>query len=349
MRYYLLLGAVIAAALAYSGFWFYAADRFEDGIDQWAVAQRTQDVSVDYGAIDRSGFPFRLETTVAEPRIGLPTQRGGLSWQGRQIASLTHLWNLRHFLVSAKGPHRIDFVDPRGTARAFTGQTTRALASYQQDGDGRLALFSVDIRDAEFTEAATSARLWAKRAQLHVRPGTVAEASLDIAVKGEALELENLIAMPAPVALALLQLDASIVGRLDGALTPASIAAWRDEGGTIEIRNLQVDWADVRINLAGSIALDREMRPIGALTAQINGHQALLDALVDAGQMAEDDAGSAKSVLDLLTIAGGGVLSVPVRMQDGVLFLGPVRLARLNPLFSPGGRNPAPASPDRPQ
>ena len=42
--------------------------------------------------------------------------------------------------------------------------------------------------------------------------------------------------------------------------------------------------------------------------------------------------GQAQAVALLLAAAGGGLLSVPVRLQDGQLFLGPAVIAKLQPL-----------------
>jgi hypothetical protein len=49
--------------------------------------------------------------------------------------------------------------------------------------------------------------------------------------------------------------------------------------------------------------------------------------------MKKNAAAAARAVLGLLAAAGGGVLSVPVRLQDGQLFLGPAPVARLGPLL----------------
>jgi hypothetical protein len=95
---------------------------------------------------------------------------------------------------------------------------------------------------------------------------------------------------------------------------------------------LHLQWGDIEITASGSLALDDRMRAIGALTARIKGHNELLKLAVANGAMEKKNLLPARAVLGLLAAAAGGVLSVPVRLQDGTLFLGPAAIARLAPI-----------------
>ena len=72
---------------------------------------------------------------------------------------------------------------------------------------------------------------------------------------------------------------------------------------------------------------------MGAFTTKLGGYEVLLDVARDDGQMTDGAARAAKAVLGLLAAVNGGMLSVPVRLQDGEVFLGPVLIARLSPLL----------------
>ena len=54
---------------------------------------------------------------------------------------------------------------------------------------------------------------------------------------------------------------------------PRMLIAWRDGGGTVEIKEFTLLWGKVEIRAEGSIALDAETRLIGALTAKVKGHR----------------------------------------------------------------------------
>jgi hypothetical protein len=91
------------------------------------------------------------------------------------------------------------------------------------------------------------------------------------------------------------------------------------------------------MNAEGTVALDAEFRPIGALTAEIEGVDAVIDGFKRLGTLGDMGAEAAKFVLGLMseTRAGDGarVVTLPLTAQDGQLYLGPVPIAPLSPLF----------------
>ena len=118
-----------------------------------------------------------------------------------------------------------------------------------------------------------------------------------------------------------------------------AVAGWRDDGGTVELERLVLEWGPLELEASGTLALDPAMQPIGSLTAEIRGYAETLDALVQAGAAPPRDAAIAKVVLNLLakTPPDGGppVLTVPLTAQDGRLFVGPVALLELPPIEWP--------------
>ena len=63
------------------------------------------------------------------------------------------------------------------------------------------------------------------------------------------------------------------------------------------------------------------------------GRGRLIDTLAWAGLLSAGQTLGARALLDVLAAAGGGTLSVPLTLQDGLVTLGPVAIARLAPLF----------------
>ena len=74
--------------------------------------------------------------------------------------------------------------------------------------------------------------------------------------------------------------DFSLFGPLPTGNTNAAVQTWRDAGGTVEIHSFHILWGPLGIDSAGTVALDGEMRPIGALTADITGYGDVIDALI---------------------------------------------------------------------
>src|SRR5579863_7634575 len=100
----------------------------------------------------------------------------------------------------------------------------------------------------------------------------------------------------------------SLSGSFKGTLPPGplrqALAAWRDGGGIIEVRDGTVRWGSLAVDVNGTLALDAALQPIGALTATILDHNVLIDAAVAAGEMREGDASLVKTFLGLMAKSG---------------------------------------------
>ncbi|MCH9012285.1 MAG: DUF2125 domain-containing protein, partial [Proteobacteria bacterium] len=87
----------------------------------------------------------------------------------------------------------------------------------------------------------------------------------------------------------------------------------------------------------GTAALDQRLRPQGAFTARIRGLPDALDAFAARGLIEPGVAFALK--LTALALAkqrdetGKAVVELPITLQDGLFYLGPVALFRLAPVL----------------
>jgi len=351
---YLLLAALVAAALGYVAYYVVVLDGFEQGFATWVSERRSEGLEADYAGIETHGFPFRVVATLNRPALAAPTAPAAPAWRAERLAIVVQPWNLRHLILDLSGRGRIS-AEGGDERHRLDYAVDEGRASYQVDADGRLGRLSVELAEVVLREAVDGLELFLARGQLHTRPA--GEKAVELA-----LRLEKLAVDPARLAperrplpafgseIALLAAELTVKDLPPAGGGPAAwLAEWRDSGGSLELRRFKLTWGEVDIEADGTLALDEALRPIGALTARVRGHAHLIDAATATGQMRERDAKTAKSVLDILAKAGGGVLSVPLTLQDGLVSLGPIPVARLAPLLPPGGQSPAPASPDRRQ
>lgn len=338
LRYYLLLGAVALGIAGYSGYWFFAAAQVRAGIDAWAEAHRARGLEIAYGEPKITGYPWRLIVEVDHPSIAMPTHPAQPRWAAPRIAAVAQPWNFRQVLIDLAGEHRIEFTQ-RGYRRKMLVTVPRGRAGYQADPTGRLARLSIDLRQPALAEPATGLTAKAERVQLHVRPGQSPDVTLELASSADGFSAQGLGPMPFGKVIDKLALQARLHGVIDGPTPAAALAAWRDAGGTVDIDKLLVLWGNLQLDTRGTLALDERMRPLGALTAQMKGQDAVIDLAVAKGQMTPGAGSTAKAALAVLAAAGGGVLSVPMRMQDGALYIGPAKVARLSPVFPDAGRS----------
>ena len=82
--------------------------------------------------------------------------------------------------------------------------------------------------------------------------------------------------------------------------------------------------------------MDPNGRPAGTLKASRGNLDALVEALVAADIVGRKTANLAFTGLQALSAIQGekeGRVRIPIVLKDGVLFLGPLSIARLDPLF----------------
>ncbi len=114
--------------------------------------------------------------------------------------------------------------------------------------------------------------------------------------------------------------------------------AWRDSGGTIELRSSALQWGPVRANAAATLALDEQLQPMGAGTLRLVGAEQALDALTTAGVVPRRGRHGA-TVLPLLSRpsaeTGQPEIEVPLTLEDRTLGLARIPVLRFAPLDWP--------------
>ena len=333
MRYFLLIGAVIAMMATWTGAWFYVAGQVRTAVEAYI----TEDIpgwNITYKTLKIEGFPFRIKIDVQMPRLVLSGERGTIRWETNHISAMRHLWQPRHVLVDLTGQHRIT-VNRAGQTHHFIHDNDLATSSIETDEGGRLRLLSLDITSPEL-KSDSKATAQGKRLQIRAGWNPDSIRNVDLALRGDQITFsETFLNRNLNVQwrdIRLLDLNTTVTGLPDDMAMAMLVSQWRDGGGTVEVRQLRLQWGEVDITAKGSLALDERMRLIGALTAQIKGYEKLIDLAVATGDLGDGGEVAARAVLGLLAAAGGGILSVPVRLQDGQLFLGPAVIAKLQPL-----------------
>ena len=185
---------------------------------------------------------------------------------------------------------------------------------------------------------------------LELRSGSLALRSRLSATEGEpALTIEVaagdiLLPGPGPGALGnrleKLEIDASLSGPVPLLRHPTQRAeAWRDAGGTIELRRAELHWGPVTANLSATGTLDEALQPMGAGQLRVTGAVEAVNALAAAGWISRNAAGPARAVAVLLARpdAEGGppVLELPVTLAERRIGLSRLSLARLPALEWP--------------
>ncbi len=319
--------AAVAASTATIFFlWLIFASRVEEGAGLWAEARRAEGFAISWQRLDIGGFPFYFDLGFVEPRIA----RGGWSAEAPLLTATLLPWRLE----------KVDLAAPRLTV------TGPAAAAGLEAMTAQLLVEDGRVRSLIVEGAAASARLRGEDLGRADRAALVIElfdpAVTDWQTESVAGKVSLRGTKPASRFAPRLLFEEPYDLDLDGAIKGpvADLVRWRDGGGTVDLRRVVLAWGPLKVDGKGTVALDGEMRPLGAGTAKLQGLPPTLDRLVARGQVKAQDASVAKIVLGLLaqpTADGGSEVTAPVTAQNGRLFLGPVPLLTLQRLGEPAG------------
>jgi hypothetical protein len=329
----LLLLAVLGAG--YTAWWFYAAGVVRDGIANWIAAERAQASFIEYKGLEVSGFPLSLTAKATDFSI---RRADGLSWRGPEVTAHARPWNPLKITVDLPGEQEAALVGhgsaPPLSIVAKDGGT--GLVNLRLSGaveDATLHLTQLTARLPGGLNAATLGRLELRAAFPETSPtdhtGTAVTIQADLKNLGLPPDRKSPLGRTIDTA----AFTARIKGPPPARFTQPAISAWSQSGGTVEIDALNLAWGPLGMTGTGTLALDRELQPMGAMRAELTGINPTMDSLASAGIVRPGDAAMAKVALGLLsrrsTPDKQPIVETSVGVQDGWLSLYHFRLMRM--------------------
>ncbi len=322
-----LISLLAVACAGYTGYWFYIAGKLKTSLAPWAEARRAEGFVAKWDRVAIDGFPtaFRLKFAHAVYGREAPVP---YTLSSDLILAEAAPWNLQHWQASAPHGARLQSSLEESSVNAATLDGAVALGGAPgtvidlaaHDLVGGTEMGRIHISDA------------AARITLPDRPpANHRDTAFDLMLRLTGLTLP-IRGTPFGDTVAALSFSGSFKGTLPPGPLRQALAAWRDDGGTIELQESALRWGSLAVDANGTLALDAALQPIGAFTAVILDHDALIDAAVAAGEMRQGDASLVKTFLGLMAKSGPDgrkKLTLPLRLQNDRVFLGPAQIAEL--------------------
>jgi hypothetical protein len=334
-------GATAVVIGAYSAYWLIAAGKIEHGLERWAEERRAEGYKVELGHPVITGFPTHFQVDIPHPLIG--REASGWVWQPEHLHAEAPPWQVGAMEFTLSGRHALRLLSGDHW-QDIAGTIERGHADLRVDSKGRLTSLDIEISDYEIDSPGFAAPATGRSLTLSSRhdypeaPDHQSETvSLSLRLDGLALPPETNPGLGKDVER--IALDAVVKGPLTDAKLSRALADWRDAGGTVEVDRLELRWGPVGLETNGTLALDPEMRPLGAFAAKIIGYGDVVDALVINELVPLGDAFLFKIAFNLLAKpsepGGPPALDLPLTVQDGSLVVGSVRLMEVPPLLPP--------------
>eukprot|EP00435_Cladocopium_sp_Y103_P078270 s1_g2009.t1 len=351
IRWSLILPFILVAvgALAYSVWWFNLADRVEAAVLKWQTDQAANGVTVSWDTLETGGYPYRIQVDVTGGRVDAPNTPNAWAWEADLLSAQTLAYRLNHIIVDVPGQQRVHYSEPRdGVEQRFVLNLTSDVfwASYVDESADEQRL-SADIQNLSLVRArqtdegqALAGGGTAGRLQMHGRPAPAVEGiAFDVALKGQDISWVDLGATTwAGSNITQVEAQTRIKGLPPG--FPDTLATLLPDaaahGTTLAISDFALEWGPIEMTGEGEVKLDSLGRPEGRFRTSVGNLDGLIDALVSADIVSRQSARLAFAGMVALSGLQGeeaGRVRLPVAMKDGVLFLGPVAAARLEPLY----------------
>jgi hypothetical protein len=328
----IVLAAVIVLCAGYGVLWWVVADQIGSGVTSWREEQSAHKVDVSWRNLGVAGFPFGWRVTLKDFALRDREHSPVPELHAARVVANAHPWRITawHFDLPAG---LIADLAPRAGRPDVALRAQQARGTAMAAPQGGLLLW-LALRDIAATGAAgempiKSADAWV--ALPGQKPGTDRDANFALAI-----DLRQLQVPQPPIGfgpnLDELALGLTVKGPLpDGPLAPA-VAAWRDAGGTIDVNHLHVEWGGLGITANGTVALDEKLQPMAAFSGGFEGFDAVINALVAADWLTEEQAALVQIALNTLARPGPDgkpQLRAPFTIQNGRVFVGPARLGRI--------------------
>jgi hypothetical protein len=349
-RLRLMLPAITVGVMsvALCGFWLYASWKTGSEIDGWLA--REASLGRNWTCPDRkiAGFPFRIELSCTTPSFEGSAEGRGISGTLGRVLAVAQIYTPSHVIIEAESPLVVR--ERRGGTEwrlAWEGSLRASVIGQP----GKLDRIAVQVTSPVLSGTVpdgTPVAFRAREAEAHLRrtpDRPQADGAFDVAVtidKASVPPLDALLRGGDPT-------DANLVMTLthaepfSGRGLPAELDRWREAGGRLQLTTLTLSKGAKRIDASGNLGLDDMRRPQGRVELSLTGLEEVLQSM----GLSNRSAGIGGLIAGVLTgrrsaqpaepapgtaAAPRGVV-LPLRLESGRAYLGPIPVAPLPPLY----------------
>ena len=362
-RYTILLFIVFALIAGWTGFWKFSASKAQQTIEGWRAREAKAGRIYSCGSQTIGGFPFRIEVNCDDATALFRSAQSSLELKTASLVVMTQVYQPGLLISEFHGPLTVG-----GPGKSPEVILDWKLAQSSVRGTPAAPSRASLVLDEPVVDRMNGGNrqnlLRARHIEFH---GRLAEGSVaSNPVIEIAAQLEHASA-PEVHPAAAKPMDVNIIGVLRGLndLSPKPWSARLHElqasGGRIDVTQARIQQGDILAVGAGSLSLNANGRLEGQLRVTMAGLEQFLTAIgaqqrVQAspqmdklagvldrlapglGDVARQQAGANISTgINMLgeqtTLEGKRAVTLPLRFNDGAVFLGPIPIGEMPALF----------------
>jgi Uncharacterized protein conserved in bacteria (DUF2125) len=335
-----LLWLAVAALLlagAYTGYWFWLARTFETNIALWVEQQRALGYRISYAAGKPYGYPLPLRIDARDIVVESPPYQSPWRLNLRSKVLSLAPWAPLSLRIDDDSGDSVSGMLLNANGREFHVSTedlrvTIYLPTSSGPPDFKLVAQSISISENE--------RLIAGVIQPSFRldlfqPASQEERSAVFQFDAYGIDFPSGLQPGFGITETYSWwIEGQVKGAVPAAPLTAALGAWSSNGGTVEFERLEANWNTITdVSGNGTLALDAQLQPLFAGTANVQGYNEAIDALAQAGMLELGQVTGAKIALAAMSKpsedGGPRTARLPITIQDGFLFIGPLKLAQM--------------------
>lgn len=342
-RYWVIIVAIpLLLVAAEAAYWWIAAQQLRTGYAAWRESQAAQGWDIASGPVSIGGWPRAAKLTLPNLtlRHGGSTIPGDLNLASAGVILSVPLFSPTSLHLDLNGPMHVRTGSTPDVV--VTGEQVSASVPLQQNDPPSIELHASGLRvDAASGAWHLTCGLLNAQAEMAAVSADQSQPAATFVISSEAIALPSGVKWPLGPNISSLSVDGSLNGPMPETRNIRAWAeAWRDGGGSLEIKHLVMGWGPLGLNASATLALDDQLQPMGSGGGRIVGYADTLDRMAAAGVLTKSAATAAKAVLSLMagtsdTDAPSSV-DVPLTLQYRTLSMRQVPLIRLPEVDWPG-------------
>ena len=318
-------------SLGYGGWWVFVASQFEKSVDIWIKQQRAQGINATYKKRSQTGFPGSVQLTVLAPNLEKPGQKGW-SWSSDALKLSLKPWVFNQLKFDLTGQHQWQLNKQSGV-QAFAGIAEKWFGLVTLK-NGVADQVTVNLSGLEIRDMSANDTFEVTEADISLHDISRGAPSFKVRIRD--MEMPEMVHAPLGRNVRHVDAKGEMTGRFQLGKWPDVLALWRDEGGALDFKSLDLDYPPLRVRGDGTLALDSEMQPVGAFAVKADGVFASVDALYNKGLIPIGTSFATKIALGVLSKksddGNNSYLDMSLTLQDRTLYAGTVKLLKLAPV-----------------
>jgi hypothetical protein len=311
-------------ALVWSAGWLWLRGEARTRMDAGVAQLKRAGYEMSWKERFISGYPFRLNVTLIEPRVRDPS---GWALEAPRIESQAYAYSPTHWIIAA--PDSITFVRPQGGPVKVSGKLIRASLTHLTNTPPSFSFEGVGLTFQPGPGARPFGLSAAERVEFHLRQGPDDEGGVFVTVDKGKAQLTGLlgrIAGDGPISIAW-NATLSKISAFRGEDWPAAVRNWTAAGGEMHVRQAGLTAGQALIGVkSGTLTAGADGRLRGALDVTLREAPRALSVMGQAGAI-EPERADAAALVAAARQGTGDIATATINFEAGQTTLGPVGLA----------------------